>query len=81
MRTAVPTLAVVAVAAFLALAPVAAAADPIPAADDQAQGIQDVVVTATRRETNLQRTPIAIAPIALSSAVAEAHSASSVASR
>ena len=48
-------------------APAAAVADPAdpaaaPAADDQ-QGIQDVVVTATRRETNLQRTPIAISVV------------------
>ncbi|SEM99950.1 iron complex outermembrane recepter protein [Sphingomonas gellani] len=42
----------------------AAASDPKdPTADQQAQaesGLNDVVVTATRRETNLQKTPIAI---------------------
>ena len=43
-------------------APVAAASaeDPVTAEDPNAQGIQDVVVTATKVETNLQKTPIAI---------------------
>ena len=59
----------VAVLAFLdiaLMAPVAAqtAAPPVAtvAADDDAggTGISDIVVTATRRETNLQRTPISI---------------------
>ena len=41
------------------------AAAPEPAADDSATGtdgakIQEIVVTATKRETNLQQTPIAI---------------------
>ena len=41
------------------------ATDPTPAdpAVEEQQGIQDVVVTATRRETNLQRTPIAISVV------------------
>ncbi len=46
--------------------PVAAAtADPATSAPDAAepQGITEVVVTATRRETNLQKTPIAISVI------------------
>ena len=50
------------------LASQACAADPaaVPAstldaaADGDASGLEDVVVTATKRETNLQRTPIAI---------------------
>lgn len=37
-----------------------AAADQPPAAD---QGLADIVVTATRRETNLQRTPISISVV------------------
>ncbi|MEH3122436.1 MAG: TonB-dependent receptor [Sphingomonas phyllosphaerae] len=43
----------------------AAAADPTTDAADNtdAQGLTDVVVTATRRETNLQKTPIAISVI------------------
>ena len=46
-------------------APAAAAAptDPTAVAADDQRGIQDVVVTATRRETNLQRTPIAISVV------------------
>ncbi len=40
------------------------AADPAPAAgaasDDAGEGLGDIVVTATKRETSLQRTPIAI---------------------
>ncbi len=40
---------------------VAMADQPAPAGPDQ--GVADIVVTATRRETNLQRTPIAISVI------------------
>ena len=42
----------------LAAAPDAAPADAAAAADEQ--GLGEIVVTATKRETNLQRTPIAI---------------------
>jgi iron complex outermembrane receptor protein len=43
----------------------AAAAEPTTnaAADDAEQGLNDIVVTATKRETNLQQTPIAIAVV------------------
>ena len=41
----------------------AATADAAPADAATDSGIQDVVVTATRRETNLQKTPIAISVI------------------
>lgn len=49
-------------AAGTVAAPDPAAGQPAaPAADDpQASGLNDIVVTATRRETNLQKTPIAI---------------------
>ncbi|WP_242152356.1 TonB-dependent receptor [Sphingomonas sp. BAUL-RG-20F-R05-02] len=40
--------------------PAAAPADAEPAADTQNVGVPDIVVTATRRETNLQKTPISI---------------------
>ncbi|MEG3124032.1 TonB-dependent receptor [Sphingomonas sp. GB1N7] len=60
-------IAATAAPAFAAETPVAAAAtpvadpvpaaDPAPASDDQ---LTEVVVTATRRETNLQKTPISI---------------------
>ncbi|WP_395614054.1 TonB-dependent receptor [Allosphingosinicella sp.] len=39
---------------------VAAADQPAPSTSPDNQGLGDIVVTATRRETNLQRTPIAI---------------------
>ena len=39
-------------------APVAAVDATVP--DDQNQGLGDIVVTATRRETNLQKTPVSI---------------------
>src|SRR5882672_7043708 len=62
-------LAITASPAFAATAPVAdppaaapAEAAPADSADQQGQ-IQDVVVTALKRETNLQRTPIAISVI------------------
>jgi iron complex outermembrane receptor protein len=60
------TIPAVAQAAPAAAAP-AAAAEPASTAEapaaDPAQGLGDIVVTATRRETNLQRTPIAISVI------------------
>ncbi|KTT73779.1 TonB-dependent receptor [Sphingomonas endophytica] len=44
--------------------PAAAPADATtPAAADDVNGVPDVVVTATRRETNLQKTPIAISVV------------------
>jgi iron complex outermembrane receptor protein len=50
---------------FAAHAETPAAADPAPASPEatDAQGLTEVVVTATRRETNLQKTPIAISVI------------------
>ena len=56
---------VLAAAAPSAIAPAPAKADPAPvpapaAEPDQQTGIADIVVTATRRETNLQSTPISI---------------------
>jgi iron complex outermembrane receptor protein len=46
------------------------------AADDQvSSGIEDIVVTATKRETNLQKTPIAIA-VANTQALADRHAQS-----
>lgn len=51
-----------AMAAFSAFAAAAAAAEP-PHADDVTTGVAEVVVTATRRETKLEETPIAITAI------------------
>ncbi|MEG8040750.1 TonB-dependent receptor [Sphingomonas sp. LR60] len=50
---------------FAAHAETPAAADPAPASPEatDTQGLTEVVVTATRRETNLQKTPIAISVI------------------
>ncbi len=48
-------------AATPAAAPAAAADDATPA--DQSKGLGDIVVTATKRATNLQKTPIAISVI------------------
>ena len=56
--------ALLAVIASSAHAATGTAADPAPAADaaaaDGSEGLGEVIVTATKRETNLQRTPIAI---------------------
>src|SRR5205085_5358590 len=38
-------------------------ADAAPPTDTDNQGLGDIVVTATRRETNLQRTPLAISVV------------------
>ena len=62
------SVSVAALAAVLAASPVLAAPESAAAAEDAAaasgesdQGLVDIVVTATKRETNLQDTPIAIA--------------------
>ena len=60
---AAPVAGVPAEAATPADAAAPADAAPDASADAPAEGIQDVVVTATRRETNLQKTPIAISVI------------------
>ena len=56
--------ALLAIMASSAHAATGTAADPAPAADaaaaDGSEGLGEVIVTATKRETNLQRTPIAI---------------------
>ncbi|MEA3051260.1 MAG: iron complex outerrane recepter protein [Sphingomonadales bacterium] len=58
-----------ALAAAETAAPMTADADAAPAAD---QGLEEIVVTATRRETNLQRTPIAISVLG-AEAIADRH--------
>jgi len=55
-----------------AAAPAAAPADAAPAADAQTVGVPDIVVTATRRETNLQKTPISIS-VLNTQALADRH--------
>jgi iron complex outermembrane receptor protein len=61
-RSETPTPAVVVATAAVATAdPAAPAAET--AATDAEQGLTDIVVTATKRETNLQQTPIAIAVV------------------
>ncbi|MFT3977294.1 MAG: TonB-dependent receptor [Sphingomonas bacterium] len=66
-RTRLRLLAGAALFALPAMAHAAPAAPDAPAADSAAaesdSGIQDVVVTATKRETNLQKTPIAISVV------------------
>ena len=57
---AAPAWAAAPPAATAAPADATAPGDVAPAAVDDDQGIQEVVVTATKRETNLQSTPIAI---------------------
>ncbi|WP_448661944.1 TonB-dependent receptor [Sphingomonas sp. CJ20] len=53
--------------------PAAPATDPTPAdVDDSQNGLNEIVVTATKRETNLQKTPIAIAVLD-SQALADRH--------
>ena len=48
-------------------APATPAAEPAPAADAPAvegmQGLDEIVVTATKRETNLQKTPVSISVV------------------
>ena len=44
-------------------APVATAPTPAEAAREQQQGLGEIVVTATRRQTKLQRTPIAVSVV------------------
>ncbi|MDP1026777.1 TonB-dependent receptor [Sphingomonas sp. KR1UV-12] len=56
---ALPAVAQAAPAAGAVAEPAAPAAEPAAAPDDQSP-LGDIVVTATRRETNLQKTPIAI---------------------
>jgi len=53
-------------------APAAAPADAASAADTQTVGVPDIVVTATRRETNLQKTPISIS-VLNTQALADRH--------
>jgi len=60
-------------ALLLATAQVAYAADVAPA--DDATALDNVVVTATKRETNLQNTPIAISVLS-ASAMADRHAES-----
>jgi iron complex outermembrane receptor protein len=65
--------AVLAMAAAPALAETAAAdAAAASPADDSTSGLADIVVTATKRETNLQKTPISISVID-TKALAERH--------
>ncbi|PCG08209.1 TonB-dependent receptor [Sphingomonas ginsenosidimutans] len=63
----IAALTIPAMAQAAPAAAAAAAAEPAPTAEapaaDPAQGLGDIVVTATRRETNLQRTPIAISVV------------------
>ena len=71
-----------ALAAAPAVAQTTPAADPAqtattpdaapPAAADDQQGLGDIVVTATRRETNLQKTPISISVLS-SQGIADRH--------
>ncbi|RYD25714.1 MAG: TonB-dependent receptor, partial [Lysobacteraceae bacterium] len=60
--TAAPAVAQTTTAADAAQTPAGDVAPTAPAATDTTdqQGIGDIVVTATRRETNLQKTPISI---------------------
>ena len=51
--------------------PAATASDPTTAPDDD-RGLSDIVVTATRRETNLQKTPISIS-VLTTEALADRH--------
>ncbi|MEO5586065.1 MAG: TonB-dependent receptor plug domain-containing protein, partial [Novosphingobium sp.] len=55
------TTAVVTAVAADAAADAAAAEAPAAEAGSDSSGLTDIVVTATKRETNLQKTPIAIA--------------------
>jgi len=58
------SLAVLALLDAMASAPlVAQVATPVTAAAADDQGIEEIVVTATKRETNAQRTPISISVI------------------
>jgi iron complex outermembrane receptor protein len=58
------TLLISTALAALAFAPAAFAADVAPAADAAPeQGLTEIVVTATKRETNLQKTPISISVV------------------
>ena len=54
---------VAAVAASPALAQNLVAPDSAPASDDPITGLDDIIVTATKRETNLQDTPISISVV------------------
>lgn len=53
-------LAISATPAFAQTAPTADATAPAATAAPEDQGLGDIVVTATKRETNLQKTPISI---------------------
>ena len=79
-RAAFRLSASIAALAFTQFAPAAYAAQPAPAADATAAGdaatddtkIVEIVVTATKRETNLQKTPIAISVLSADS-IKERH--------
>ncbi|WP_029623561.1 TonB-dependent receptor [Sphingomonas sp. PAMC 26617] len=69
--TAAPAMAQTTTAADAAQTPAGDVAPTAAAATDQ-QGIGDIVVTATRRETNLQKTPISISVLS-SQGIADRH--------